>query len=358
MIKKRYKYLLGVMVLSVCLLGGCKNQALEDKLSYREQGIEYMQSGNYDAAIEAFDEALAQGVGKVGEIEIDINYYKATAQYAAGYVDAAITTLSNVIAYDDTYADAYYLRGCVYLHIDNLEAAKADFDAAVLHNGNDYELYIGIFETLESYGYIEDANAYAKKAFVIKGNEAVDNMYRGRIYMLIGEYENAETELNAAITGGNTDAYLYLAQLHEVQGIIDTAETYYQEYIDAGNRNSETLNALGSMSIAKGDYAAAVSYLEEAFSLEEITNQKELMENLIIAYEYNGQFDKAWSIMLQYKTLYTLNATMQREYVFLENRQMPTEVEGTVSTETETEGTEGTEASTEGSETGEGTETE
>lgn len=346
MIKKRYKYLFSVMALSLCLLGGCNDQETEAKLSYREQGIEYMQSGNYDAAITAFDEALGQGVGKVDETDIDINYYKATAQYAAGYVDAAIITLSNVVAYDDTYADAYYLRGCLYLHISNLESAKADFDAAILNNADDYELYIGIFETLQSYGYVEEANAYAKKAFVIKGNEAADNMYRGRIYLLLEEFDNAETELNAAVAAGNTDAYLYLAKLHEVLGITDTAETYYQAYIDAGNRNSETLNALGNMAISKGDYASAVSYLEEAYSLEEITNRKDLMENLIIAYEYNGQFDKAWNIMLQYKTLYTLSATMQREYTFLENRQMPVEIEGTVSTET-TEGTEsveGTEA--------------
>ena len=82
-----------------------------------------------------------------------------------------------------------------------------------------------------------------------------------------------------------------------------------------------------------------------------IPNKRALMHNLIVAYEYNGNFDKAWDVVQEYVTLFPEDTEAQREYVFLKNRQPKGEIVETVP-ETET-GTEET-SSTEGAETAEG----
>ncbi len=71
------------LLVTAALLTGCASERTEDELSYRKIGIESMQSGDYEGALAAFDGALACCTGKITDLEIDICYYKAAAQYAA-----------------------------------------------------------------------------------------------------------------------------------------------------------------------------------------------------------------------------------------------------------------------------------
>lgn len=347
---KKYKYLLAVTVLSLGLLAGCSDERQENKDAYRQLGIQYMQEGNYEDAILAFDNALKQSVGEIGEEEIDICYYKAAAQYAGGDTESAVATYTAVIEYDKKAADAYFQRGCLYLRIGETEAAKADFDHAVEYNGDEYELYISIYENLTACGLTEDGEAYLNQAFKIKGNSTENNIYRGRIYCFLGQYENALTELTKAAEAGSPEADLYIAQVYDAQGDTENAKIYYQAYADSGNTDSETLNALGEIALAKGEYAEALSCFHEALNQEKVSNKKELLQNLIIAYEYTGDFSAAWSVMVEYADAYPLDEKMQREYIFLENRQIREE---TVPEEAVVEGTEAVEDTETTSETGE-----
>ena len=66
--------------------------------------------------------------------------------------------------------------------------------------------------------------------------------------------------------------------------------------------------------------------------MEQVTNRRELMQNQIICMEYTADFKGAWQVAQEYIALYPNDAAVQREYVFLKNRQ--TETAGN---ETETE---------------------
>jgi tetratricopeptide (TPR) repeat protein len=83
--------------------------------AYRQIGINAMENGDYAGAVDAFNSALGQCIGKITENELDICYYKAAAQYAGGDSAGAVDTYTAIIDYDKKAADAYYLRGCVYL---------------------------------------------------------------------------------------------------------------------------------------------------------------------------------------------------------------------------------------------------
>ena len=113
MVWKR-KSLCALLLLSAAtLFAGCaSNQArLEKEEAYRKIGINAMESENYAAAIEAFTNALEQA-GDVGANEVDICYYKAAAQFAAGSLTDAVETYETLLEYDKENSDAYFLRGC------------------------------------------------------------------------------------------------------------------------------------------------------------------------------------------------------------------------------------------------------
>lgn len=331
-----------VALLTAVCLTGCTNERKENELAYRQIGLNCMESGDYAGAVAAFDGALSQCLGTISETEIDICYYKAAAQYAAGDVDGALETYDALIAYDEKDANAYYTRGCLRLQRGEGELAFEDFSNAVAYHSEDYELYINIYKNLAAYNLNEQGEEYLNQAFAIKGDSAENLAYRGELYLLLGEYENAVTELNAALEKGSTKANLLLAQTFEAQGDAATAETYYKAYVDSGEADSRTMNALAEIAMAKLDYASALSYINQGLAMEQVANKRELMQNQIICLEYTADFTEAWQVAQEYVMLYPNDTDVQREYIFLKNRQnsvdadmqIQAEVESPDSTET------------------------
>lgn len=346
--KKKLTYITALTMLSLTLITGCTNERRENQTAYRQIGINAMESGDYAGAVDAFNSALGQCIGKITENELDICYYKAAAQYASGDSEGAVATYTAIIDYDKKAADAYYLRGCVYLKQGNTESAVSDFDAAVQYNSDDYELYVNIYENLLAYDMTEKGEEYLNKAFDIKGNSAEDYAWRGRIYYYLGQYDNAMTELNSALDKESVIANLYIAQVYEAQGDSENAEVYYQNYVNSGAADSEAMNSLGEIEMAKGNYSGALTYLQQGIAMENVTNRRELMQNLIICYEYTFDFNSAWNVVQEYVQAYPDDASAQREYIFLKNRvdASTAEISGGVSsteegtTEQDTTGTE------------------
>lgn len=318
--KKKLTYITALTMLSLTLMTGCTNERKENQTAYRQIGINAMESGDYAGAVDAFNSALGQCIGKITENELDICYYKAAAQYASGDSEGAVATYTAIIDYDKKAADAYYLRGCVYLKQGNTESAVSDFDAAVQYNSDDYELYVNIYENLLAYDMTEKGEEYLNKAFDIKGNSAEDYAWRGRIYYYLGQYDNAMTELNSALDKESVIANLYIAQVYEAQGDSENAEVYYQNYVNSGAADSEAMNSLGEIEMAKGNYSGALTYLQQGIAMENVTNRRELMQNLIICYEYTYDFNSAWNTVQEYVQAYPDDASAQREYIFLKNR--------------------------------------
>lgn len=318
--KKRMITLTAAAALSIALLSGCTNERLEEELSYRDLGIASMQKGDYEEAIAAFDSALSHCDGKISGTEIDICYYKAAALYASGDAQGALNTYNALLAYDKKDANAYYLRGCLRLKSGDMDGARADFANAVTYNASDFELYINIYQNLAAYNLGVEGEEYLNKAFSIKGNDAASLAGRGKVYYLLGENQNALTELEAAIDAGSVDANLTIAQVYEAMGDGALAETYYKAYLDSGAADASAMCALAELEMAKLNYAAALSYVNQGLAMDEIPNRRQLMQNQIICLEYTGDFDGAWNVMEEYMSLYPDDMEALREYIFLKNR--------------------------------------
>ena len=110
--KKRIVSIMLAAVLALSL-AACGSKDTTEQDAYRQYGINCLESGNYEDAIKAFQNALNQSLGKVGEKEIDICFYKAQAQYLSGAKDDALETYNAIIKYNKD-GRAYYLRGNLY----------------------------------------------------------------------------------------------------------------------------------------------------------------------------------------------------------------------------------------------------
>ena len=121
-----------VVVGCAVMLCGCGNSEnrKEQQQSLRTQGIAQAQSGDYDSAVQSFDQALKLSDMQVGSLELDIAAYKAAAEYHQGNLDQAIDTCSAILDVKKS-AEIYLTRGLLYRDAENQEAANADFTEAL-----------------------------------------------------------------------------------------------------------------------------------------------------------------------------------------------------------------------------------
>ena len=316
---KRQLILTMTVLVSSGLFAGCAKERQQDQEAYRIYGISCMDEGNYEEAVQAFQMALNQSRGHVGAEEIDICYYKAQAQFEQCLCEDAITTYTAVIDYKG-YGEAYFLRGCAYMKMGQPDLASSDFSAAVDKNPSDYELYMRIYDVLSGNGREAEADVYLDHALEIRGDRASDKKMKGRIYMLQGDYDNAILLLKDAVAKGDLEANFYLGEAYTLYGDSEMAEASYQAYVNSDIVDCEGLYGMGVRRMEKGDYLGAVTYLTQAYEMEEVTNRQQLMRSLMIAYEYAGDFASAADLMEEYVKLYPSDEAAVREHVFLMTR--------------------------------------
>ncbi len=321
MILKKKAFCIGTILLlwSGCLLTGCafSEGRLEKEEAYRRIGINAMEAENYEAAIESFNKALEQA-GGIGANEVDICYYKAAAQFSAGSLSDAVETYDTLLEYDRENAEAYFLRGCVYLSEKESDLAQEDFEKAARY-ASDHEIYLAIYNSLSGAGYEAQGREYLDQALKKKaGKRAGNYTVKGRIYFLEGNYEQAAENLKTAVEKGDVTANLYLAQAYEALGDPVNADACIDAYIEVYPDSSVAYNQLGRKALEAGDYKEAIARFEEGLALEEVTNEQELRSNLIAAYEYSGDFGRAAAYMKEYVEDFPGDPAAAREYRFLE----------------------------------------
>jgi tetratricopeptide (TPR) repeat protein len=311
-----------LLLAAVLMLAGCGTKTdteAKNQEAYRKYGINCIESGEYEKAVDAFQKALDQSRGKVTSMEIDICYYKAEAQYLSGDYDGAAATYQALIDYNDD-AYSYFLRGCMRFQLGNQEEALSDFGMAVSREKNDRSLYIAIYEAMAANGLESEGQYYLHKALDVSGDKADDLMEKGRVYLMLGDTQNAAVTLQKAIEKGSDKANFYLAEAYEALNDSQNADKYFQAYLDAGNANSYELCEVGVLLMNRGDYAHALSYFSTALGLEEVPNKTSILKNMVTAYENQSDFSSAKDVLEQYLDLVPDDETALKEMTFLSTR--------------------------------------
>lgn len=307
-----------VMLAIVILCTGC-GERKENQLEYRLQGIELMENGAYEEALEVFQNALDCSLGEVGITELDICFYKAEALYKLGDTEGAMDTYTAIINYNES-AKAYFLRGNLYYSQDQEESALKDYAAAIEQEKTDYELYIGVYEALSAHGKDKEAQEYLNQALEISGNSAYDKMQKGRINFLLGEQQTAISLLQEAVKGKEMSAYYYLSEIYDELGDEEACEENMLAYMESGVADSYNLFNIANDLLGKGKVEMAIECLNSAMKLEMVPNKQMIMKTLVIAYEQNRDFETAKELMAEYIEAYPEDEEAKREYTFLETR--------------------------------------
>ena len=319
-----FRFRICSVIAAVALLaaaGGCGDgKQIENEQAHRKTGLERIDQGDYEGAVNAFDQALQERVGMVSNLEEDINFYKAYAQIESGKNADAVETYSAIIEYDKKNADAYYLRGCAYMSAGQAEDAAADFKKAADYEKDNGQMYAGIYEQLVMAGLLDDAAGYLEQGLKMKGDSAAACLSRGRLYFISGDYEKAESELNAALDKKEVAANLYLGRVFQVQGRNEDAKSYYEAYLEENPNDSKVLYELGQIAFENEDYEQAILWFEEGMACKNVMNKREIWAGKIAALEYMGNFDSAKQEMEVYLESYPNDSAAQREYLFLKTR--------------------------------------
>lgn len=321
---KTWRTLIGTAALTatvfVCVTGCTSGRQAENEDAYRQIGLNNLQSGDYAGAVEAFDQALGQRVGRIRDLEIDICYYKALAQYKNGDIEDCLATYTALIEYDDKNADAYFLRGNVYLQQQKNKEALADFAAAVKADDKDYELYIEIADAFAAAGDSENEQIYLNQAKQIGGKDAVSLRYQGIIALRQGNTDEALKKLTEALKEGDDESSLELGKVYMEQNDTQKASEMFNAYLEKHKEDTEVINQLGCMAADEGEYDTAIAYFEQGLSVENAADRRELLKNEIAAYEKKGDFQTAKTKMEEYLQSYPEDEAVQREAVFLQTR--------------------------------------
>ena len=191
-VEMRNKPMKKITVLLVCLLcaggillAGCGSKAKETLEDYRASGIEELQNGNYAKAVADFEQALSESDKKLSEEETDTMLYLALAQYKNGDYEGAVKSYKAIMSADDNDYRPYYLRGCVYLKQEDVDAAKEDFAMALNLEGDSLELYISIYENLREAGEEAAAGKLMEGALLVKPADADDMARYGYLQYLL-----------------------------------------------------------------------------------------------------------------------------------------------------------------------------
>ena len=272
-------------ILILCLTGCGKSQEVkEQQLALRDQGMQQALEGDYDGAIASYEEALQLADMHAGALELDIAAYKASALYHAGEIQKAVDTCTAILDLKKN-AEVYMARGMMYREMENLTAAKADFQAAL--------------------------ELTPKK----------DKITLGRLSYYMEEYEAAKTYLEGAAKDGDSEAVYWEAELYWQMGNTDYALTLYQSYLEGDAPvHQEAYAKVASWQIGEGEYDAALATLEAGIARGDGAVLKELLGNEIAVYEQKGDFETAKLKMESYLEQYPDDEKAQREYLFLKTR--------------------------------------
>ena len=272
------------LLLAVCLcIAGCGSSAdvSEKQQALKQEGMELQSAGDYSGAIAKYEEALQLSDMKVGKEEIDLAYYKASAQYRSGDIAGAIDTYSAVIALKKDI-NGYLGRGMLYVAAKDAEKAEADLNKAL--------------------------------------QETDDPLIKGIIYNVVNETEKAKECFEDAKRAGNVEASFYLAGIYEEAGDENYAMILLEEYIASGKAGAEGYLSVGRHYMEDEAYTDALKTLQAGIALGESGVLKSLLQEEIACYEKMGNFASAREKAEDYLDKYPEDALIQNEYEFLKSR--------------------------------------
>ena len=191
-----------------------------------------------DSVVTEFDEPESRKRARI-RMELAVGYFE------QGKTNIALDELKQVIAIDPSYADAYNLRGLIYMQLNDARLAEESFRRAVVLNPRDAN-------TLHNLGWLQcqqrrfdEADQTFQQALgnPLYPERAKTLMAQGLCQARAGKSEVAERTLAKAyeLDAGNPIVGYNLANLLFVRGDMPRAQFYIRRLNNSELANAESL---------------------------------------------------------------------------------------------------------------------
>ncbi len=226
------------------------------KKTYRSEGIECSNNGEYDKAIEWYNSALEEEQWFAEDIDLDIRYYLAESYLHTGQYDKAL--------------DQYNI---------------------LIDDGMNYE------NTL----FYQELTI----AFIAYQN---------------GEYDKAIKTMNEAINRGYDNLYVFVGSCYGLKGEYQNMFDNFEKYIAVYGETSFTDSQYATAYMNLGEYSKAIDYVRNGLNLEDKTYRRELLLNEIAYYEYMADYKEAFDKVEKFLEEFPDDEDGNKEYDFLYTR--------------------------------------
>jgi tetratricopeptide (TPR) repeat protein len=181
-------------------------------------------------------------------------------EYYKNNYKEAIEQLSQAIAKDPTFAEAYFLRGECYYEQGKYKAALKNYEKANILNHNMVAAYVG--QGKSSYKMDDYASALKsfQKASEIQPKNVLILQWQGLVLFYQKNYAQAIKTLEQAVTIDDYSEYTYdlLGDSYERNNQIEQAIANYTRAIDIGGSNSNSLPLRAKIHFKNKSYEQAI----------------------------------------------------------------------------------------------------
>ncbi|MCI5649632.1 MAG: tetratricopeptide repeat protein [Fusicatenibacter sp.] len=305
-------------VTSIAMFQGAVEAGERLAESYRGKGIAYLNSGEYEKALEAFENSLSSMKYPNDSFSRDVKLYEVKACMSLEALDQAIGICDEILEAKGD-ADAFFLRGRAYFLKKEYDLAKADFDQAVNLEEN-YAMCLDIYELYQESALKADGNRYLEMAEKIVPENTADEYELGCVYYYLEDDQKAAEMLNRAVEGGSVEAFMLLGRIYLDDGRTSDAKALYQSGLSGEGFEAAANNGLALCALSDGDTSGALTYIDEGLKTADENIREELLFNQIVAYEQNHDFAQAKNLMSVFLKSYPENEEAIRENQFLQSR--------------------------------------
>ena len=345
---------LSAAVLMPAFLTGCGQDAVSESGAY-QKGIEALESGDYETAMNQFRTAVDQDSRKAEAYRGEGIIFMKQDEYASAVTmfERALDTLSRSRSGDDAFKEdvqfylaeaylncgrdkealelyndltagltpdrAYLMRGSAYVQWQDMDNAMADFDQVIAANPS-YENCIKIYEILSGASRKADGAAFLERSLEAKIGNKEDYYNQGLIYYYLGNYEEARKNLQAASDMGNIDAVVLLGKACIENNDTAAAREAYQKVVNDEENRAVAYNGLALCDISDGDYSAALQNISKGLAEDDPAVAESLLFNEVVVYEKMFDFATAKEKMAAFLEKYPDNREAKRENLFLKSR--------------------------------------
>ena len=267
-------------------------QAIEHKPdlaeAYHNRGTVYADQGKLDLAIRDYDQAI-----EINPKLDKVYYNRGNAYISKDKLDHAIQDYNKAIELKKDYAKAYNNRGLAYFNKGDLDQAIQDYNKAIELKPDLTEAYYNRGNAYGKQGKFDQAIRDYTKAIALKPDFAEAYNNRGNVYRSKGELNHAIQDYNKAIElkPDFVEAYNNRGSAYANQGELDQAIRDYTKAIDLKPDFAEAYNNRGNAYRSKGELNQAIQDYDKAIELN--PHFAEAYYNRSLAYGRKGNFDQA-----------------------------------------------------------------